>query len=312
MADYSGTVIESQVDYLTVSAHGQDAARNMLDLALGLSKESEANGNHPHVWRLMGYEGKHTGPIEYGQRDDASTILRLSGQKANDVLDVALSLADRVTRIDLAVTWRCEPPDPLLGRNAYALAEMFHQSHPRSALPWFTGDAAGGYTCYVGARGGDNFFRVYNKGAECIASGDDEGAERYRGCWRYELEAGGGLSARLAEMVQLEEDRPQLVQNYVYAYADAHGIPPAFPRTGAQRLIGGFHRRSDDDSALKHIRKSVRPTAERLRAHGRDDDLRDALGFDQGAQLLRELQGILYRRSVSVDVSRTKEVGEDG
>lgn len=311
MADYSGTVIESQVDYLTVSAHGEDQARNLLDLGMGLSKESERKGNEPHPFHLMGYEGVACGPIQYGQRDEQATILRASGKTANDVLDVAMSLADRVSRIDLAVTWRCEPPDPMLGRNAYALAEMHRQSHPQASLPWFTGDAAGGFTCYVGKRGGNSMLRIYNKGAEAVAQDDEEGIERYRACWRYELEAGAQLAERLAEVVLNEWDRPRFVQDYIYAHCDRHGIAPAFPRTGAQALIPGFRRRSDDDRSLHHIRKSVRPTAERLRAHGRADDLREALGFDQGAALLRELQGILYRRSVSVDVSRTKEGGKD-
>lgn len=312
MSNYSGTIIEAQVDYLTVSAHGEDQARNLLDLGMGLSKESERKGNEPHPFRLMGYEGVACGPIQYGQRDDKATILRLSGESANDVLDVAMSVADRVSRIDLAVTWRCEPPDPMLGRNAYTMADLHRQTHPQAALPWFTGDAAGGFTCYVGKRGGNSMLRIYNKGAEAVAQDDDDGAERYRACWRYELEAGHQLAQRLAEIVLVEPDRARFVQDYVYAHAERHGIPPAFPRAGGQALIPGFRRRSDDDRSLQHIRKSVRPTAERLRRHGRDDDLREALGFDQGASLLRELQTILMRRYGSVADGGTKEGRENG
>lgn len=77
------------------------------------------------------------------------------------------------------------------------------------------------------------------------------------------------------------------------------------------KLIPGFRRRSDADSKLAHLHKNVRPTADWLREAGHEDELREVLGFDRSAALLRELQGILYRRSVSVDVSRTKGGGED-
>lgn len=279
MAHYSGTVIESQVDWLTVSAHGKDAARNMLDLALGLAKEEQAQGNRERRWRLMGYEGAHVGRVEYGQRDSNSTILRLIGDPADRYLDVALSVADAVTRVDLATTWRAEPPDPMIGRNAYAMAEMFYQGNTRRARPSFTGDAAGGYTCYVGARESENFLRVYNKGAECIATGDDAGAERYRACWRYELEVKGGLAKNLAEVVAGQEERAPYVRTYLYNYCQAHGIEPPFPPDGGWGLLPGFRRRSDEESKLRHLAKNVRPTVDWLREQGQLEKVLDVLGL---------------------------------
>lgn len=279
MADHSGVVIESQVDWLTVSAHGQDAARNMLDLALGLAKEEVAKGNRERRWRLMGYEGTHVGRIEYGQRDNQSTILRLIGDSAREHLDVALSLADNVTRVDLATTWRAEPPDPLLGRNCYALAEMFWQSHPRSAKPGYHGDAAGGYTCEIGARESDRFFRIYNKGAECVAQGDKEGAERYRACWRFELEAKATMAEAVASMVAEREDRADFVRDYLVSFLEAHGIPPPFVAGQPVALLPGFRRRSDAESRLEHLARNVRPTVTWLKEQGMLERVLDALGL---------------------------------
>lgn len=279
MPEYSGTLIESQVDWLTVSAHGQDAARNMLDLALGLAKEEKARGNKERRWRLMGYEGTHVGRVEYGQRDKESTILRLIGDSANGCLDVALSLADSVTRIDLAATWRAEPPDPHLGRNTYALFELWHSSHPTSARPWFTGDADGGYTAYLGARESANFLRVYNKGAECVATGDEEGAERYRACWRFELEAKSSMASALATMVESRDDRPAYIRDYLVAFVEAHGAVTPFQAGHPCQLLPGFRRRSDADSKLRHLAKNVRPTVEWLREQGELERTLDALGL---------------------------------
>lgn len=302
MGDHSGTVIESQVDWLTVSAHGEDAASRMLDLARGLAKEEEHKGNKPRDWHLMGYQGQHVGSIEYGQRDKASTLVRAIGQSAADHLDVLVSLADRVPRIDLAVTWRADPPDPLHGRNAYALAEMHHQAHPSSGLPSAVQNAEGGWTTYVGHRASEYFLRVYNKGAEAIAVGDEAGAERYRACWRYELEIKAYPAQRVAEICAQADDRAAFVQDYIYHHARRVGLEPPFPNHGAVNLVPGFRRRSDADAKLAHLAKRVKPTTDWLRTIGREDDLREVLELDRTAGLLRELQGILMRHAARVDM----------
>lgn len=279
MADHTGTVIEAQVDWLTVSAHGEEASGRMHDLAVTLGQEEKARGNRERTWRLMGYEGTHVGAVEYGRRDEASCILRLIGDAANTHLGKALSVADGVTRIDLATTWRAEPPDPFIGKNTYAMAEWFHSAHPRSALPMRVEDGAGGSTTYLGQRQSEYFLRVYNKGAECIAKDDPEGAERYRACWRYELEIKGPLSAQVASLTYEQEDRAPYVVRYLGEYCQAHGIVPPFTVDGPRALLPGFRRRSDTESRLRHLARNVRPTIDSLREAGELDRALTALGL---------------------------------
>lgn len=233
--DHSGTVIESQVDYLTVSAHGHDRASNLLDLAHAIAKGEKAKRNRERRWRLMGYEGTHVGACEYGSRDTSSAILRLSGNLAAERMLHVLSAADQVTRCDIAVTWRAEPPDPYHGKIALAQAEEWYELHPKAALPWAVHDASGGFTLYVGKRRSENMLRVYNKEAESRDEGDDELVRRYRSCWRYELETKGTVAGRLADVVLNHDDPPGFVQGYIHAYAMAHGITPPFPWTATER-----------------------------------------------------------------------------
>lgn len=279
MAEYTWDVIESQVDWLTVSAHGRDAARNMLDYANSLAKGEQAKGNRKRRWRLMGYEGTHVGAIEYGARDAESAILRLIGDTANRHLEDALSLADQVTRIDLAATARADPPDPDYGCNAYTMAEGFHARNPRGARPWFVGDADGGYTCYVGDRQSENFLRIYNKGAEALAMDDQEGAERYRACWRVELEAKASMARTLADWAASAEDRPAVVLRYLDAYCQAHGIAPPFVVDRPMALLPGFRRRADAESRIRHLARNVKPTLDWLREAGELDRALSALGL---------------------------------
>lgn len=229
MPEYSGAVIESQVDWLTCSAHGKEAADRLLLCAKGLAKEEQQKGNKPRHFNLMGYGGTHCGAIEYGQRDEASTLVRAIGNVASAQLDVLLSLADRVTRIDLATTWRAEPPDPHLGRNAYSLAMMHFNAHPKSAIPSRIEDGAGGSTTYIGNRESDYFLRVYNKEAESIAKRDPEGAERYRSCWRFELEIKATAAQAMADRLVFEDQIPHYVQDYLHGYCTRHGVIPPFP-----------------------------------------------------------------------------------
>jgi hypothetical protein len=279
MPDHTGVVIESQVDYLTVSAHGVDAAIHLIDYAAQLAIVEGDKRNKAKPWRMMGYVGTHIGAIDYGQRDAASAILRLAGDIANRELGNALSLADSVTRIDLATTWRADPPDPNLGANLYWHACDYWREHPHSAKPEHHGDPAGGYTAYLGARGGDYYFRCYNKEAECVHDGDAAGAERYKSAWRFELEIEKANPLKIANRYLESDDRPGYVQQYLWDYLTQHGIVPPFGPTGGQVLMPGFRRRSDADSKLLHLQKSVRPTVDWLRSEGLLDRALDALGL---------------------------------
>lgn len=293
MTHDSGVLIESQVDWLTASAHGKERSQRLLDVAHHVSKEEASQGNQKRRWRLMGYEGYRVGRIAYGRRDDASCLVQLSGNAAEVALADVLGESDVVTRIDLAATWRATPPDPLLGRNQYALAELWHRSHPTSARPWFVGDSQGGWTTYLGSRQSSTFLRIYDKGAESLASDDREGLERYRGCWRFELEAKAAMAGALATMVEDRTDRAEYIRDYLVSFLEAHGMSAPFLAGQPVALLPGFRRRSDEESRLKHLARNVRPTVQWLESRGRGQDLREALGIDRLESSLRELEGLL-------------------
>lgn len=308
----TGTLIESQVDWLTASAHGRDRSVALEQLAATLQREQKARGNRSKSWRLMGYEGTHCGAVEWGRRDANASIIRLIGQAADERLADVLSIADQVTRVDIAATWRASPPDPLIGQNAYHMAEMHYREHPRSAIPSQIRDAAGGTTTYLGRRESEYFLRIYNKGAESVALNDKEGIERYAGCWRYELECKASVAGALAQTVAEQGDSSEYIRRYLYTYCEQHGIEPAFPAVGGLHLVPGFRRRSDADTKLLHLARNVRPTVRFLRSAGREADLREALEIDRTAHLLRELEGILSRDPARMAWSPREKSGAEG
>jgi DNA relaxase NicK len=186
---------------------------------------------------------------------------------------------DSVSRIDLAVTVRLPVENPDLGRLHYDEALSWYTRHPRAARPSFHGDGDGGYTLYLGDRTSDRFLRCYNKAAE--SAGDPVEAEHYQRCWRYELESKGQtayvLAGSLAALPQ--ENRPRDVQAYVWDYVNAHGMLPVFGRTSGQKLAGTFRRRSDRDSKLAWLSRTVKPTLEWLSQTGNVRDVYESLGL---------------------------------
>lgn len=290
MSNYSGVVIESQPDWLTASAHGDKSAKALLDLAVGLAKEEAARGNRPRKWRSMGYEGLACGRVQYGQRDQAATEIRLSGDAANEFLAPALALADRVTRLDLAVTWRADQPALDLGRESYAEAIEFHKHKPRSALPWSVNDGDGGWTTYIGERRSEYHCRIYNKEAQERKQMGKRYDGRYDRCWRYELELKGTVPLLVLKKYTTSEHPSGYIQGYVHSYGVAHGLTIPFDPAGGQKLIPGFRRASDEDTKLFHLQRNVRPTVSWLTDRvGRAEVLR-ALGLEDSNQTVTRVE----------------------
>jgi hypothetical protein len=180
-----------------------------------------------------------------------------------------------------------------MGANAYSNAFIHWKAHPQAAMPSATLDAAGGYTCYIGDRRSPYYARVYNKEAERESRHDPDLAAHYQGCWRWEVEAHDARAMALAHAVEGFNDRAAFVQQWLYEWFTQRGIPPAFPPSGAVALVPGFHRRTDDDTRLRHLARNVRPTVAKLRARGKAAQVREALGLDPGEAALRQLQSIL-------------------
>ena len=273
-----GTVIESQIDWLTLGWDDGPKADRAEAWAFARAQAERRAGYRELPFRLLGFEGWTVGRVRLGRRSDA-LLLQLSGDLADVYADTLVPLADRLSRIDLAVTVRLQEADDLLGENTYAQAEAHWQENHKRAQPSLIQDAAGGCTAYVGKRSSDRFLRVYNKFAESVAGGDPAAIARYPNCWRYELES-KGLAARPTALAAVgASDRPAHIQQYLYDYTVDHGIFPAFAATGDRVLQPGFRRRSDYGTRLAWVRKSVNPAIKQMLEEGDRAEILDALGL---------------------------------
>jgi len=280
MQNNTSTVIESQLDWLTAAVHNGASAAHLERLANAWSAQEQHCGEQRVPFRLKGYDGFQRGRVRFGSREGAA-LVQLSGDLAARHFDTLVPLADSISRLDIAVTVRLPETDDDLGLRSFRQAKRWYDDHNHAALPSYHGDALGGYTCYVGDRSSDWFLRIYNKAAE---SRDDPGqSEHYRHCWRYELECKGPTAPRLAAALAVPDEghRSADIQQMLHDYVGRHGILPTFDQTGGQSLVKGFRRRSDRDSKLAWLAKSVRPTIAWLADTGDAADIWQALNVQE-------------------------------
>ena len=186
--------------------------------------DTEEDSEHKRFpWKLRGYEGWHVGRASHGIRDGGS-ILQLSGQAAADRLDTATYLADNVSRVDIAVTVRLDPPDPDLEREHWGQYLAWLQSEGSAMKGKLECSSDGSATMYVGRRTSPRYFRIYNKELEDrdAQGGDYDG--RYDGCHRYELEVKGDQARPLAEEVSMAPLPGYHITCLVAGYCRQHGI----------------------------------------------------------------------------------------
>jgi hypothetical protein len=261
-----------------MAVHTSQKREHLRDSAYRIATSETEERNTTKPFRLKGYSGWRTGRVRYGEREGAA-LIQLSGQLAEDHLATLQPLADSVTRIDLAVTVsdpRAYSDRPYLHYKQY---QGFLAGRPNAALGLFRSDTHGGSSFQIGDRESDRVLRVYNKAAEQIASHDEEGAEHYKDCVRYELELKGEVSEQVATALAQERARSESIQATVYTYCTDHGLQPPFDRSGGQALKTGFRRRSDYDSRIRWYSRSVAPSIAVALQQGEACEVLDALGL---------------------------------
>lgn len=271
-------IVESQLDYLRISAYRPKDAEFLSDLAHTWRIPEKARGCA--VKNLPGgfYQGWRCGRIAFATKNDAAQM-ELSGDYADRHGAQVYALHSHVTRVDVAVTVRTAEPDPNLGDRAAAEAVAFYREHPHAARPGGNWHGDGGKTLTLGNRAADSYFRLYNKHAECLDLQDAAGAEHYVNCWRYEREHKGLLSPGVYKAWYESDDRREWCKSLMYRYVSAHGILPAFDHGTECAYVPGFRRRSDDDSRRRWYETSVAPSVRDMLTRYSHDDLAHWLGM---------------------------------
>lgn len=227
--DSSTTVIESQLDWLTVGTDGEEHTTSLRRMAERWVATEQEGGARVKPFRLLGNIGWQAGRVRFGQRDSHG-LLQLSGDLAEQHVNALHLLADHVSRVDLAVTCHIPTAHNLYPELHYAQALARRQKDPTTALPKLVQDGNGGSTFYLGERTSNFFLRVYDKEAECRARQDSPGEDHYHGCTRYELEVKGPDAERWTRGLVVSAERSASVQRWVWEWCVNHGLELPFCR----------------------------------------------------------------------------------
>lgn len=269
---YTSVLVESRVDWLTVTSTTPRKVGNLESLGRELVKKCEADGDQPQPWHWRQYSGQHCGPVTYGIRED-SDILQLAGPLADEWFDTVYAMADKVTRIDLCVTVRYEPEKEGVASGIYK--QGVEWSDKRGTGPGFTliTNSRGGSTAYIGARISDLYGRVYDKWRE---SQDD----RYRGCWRWEVEIKGDPAGRAAAALHASGNRPGRCASTVHRFFSRRGCQPEWDSDSEPVHLVNIRPRPDIRRKLNWLDTQVRGTVGWLCDRGYESAVIEALGLD--------------------------------
>jgi hypothetical protein len=275
----STSVLESQVDWLTVAVHSPRLADLWRTHCLHLQLQEAHDGAKLRPFHVNQYIGQQCGRVRFGVTHDAC-LVQLSGEAASDGFEFFWSGHDSITRLDVAVTYRTLDEDSDVAARAYVDAVTHRAHNPRAARPSLIVNGDGGATLYLGSRKSTRFARIYNKQAECESRHDLPGAERYDRAWRIEIELHDVDAQAVGMMLAEPGAAPPKIRYYIGHYLGKHGIECPYDMSERETLPRGFRRRSDRETRLDWLGKTVRPTIDWLRSSCTVDELREILGLE--------------------------------
>lgn len=250
------TVQEAGIDWITcTAAEGSDSVA--LSCALEIIADLlVAEGYKRRPWAQWGFTGESVRHCSFGHRSEA-TVGVLSGNVANSFFDDVCRRATKVSRVDIAVTVKTEPPLEGVARRAYEQLIAAGPGKRNGATASVIESSDGSSTSYLGRRISDKWLRVYDKWRE---SGDDE----YRGCWRYELEVKNAPAMDLCRYLLASTDRASDVAATVYRHCTARGLKPIYTPDAEGLLLLAPRAPTELEQRVNWLAKSVSKAAQEV------------------------------------------------
>jgi len=230
---------------------------------------------------IGGFEGVRCGSVGFGESKWGAQITS-TGSISEDVA-IEFSLFDvKCTRIDLQITVDKGEYVTEAIREHLAIAEKRESEDNRYPTVHSYSGKHTGFTVYIGARSSSRMIRIYDKFAESKEA-------RFMGHVRYELELKKPRSQKLwdkfaaAVVGGLEWRNAQaiLIGTLIHEL-EAKGIDCGFDFSDAMENAVDLtvaRANTDLDRKLAWLRRSVRPTVQKLMLHYPKEDIIGALGL---------------------------------
>jgi DNA relaxase NicK len=267
------TILETRVDWLTLTATHAENAGALLDAGLREMGVDDARGLLRKPASFQGYVGVATDHVFAGWRADGACC-RISSARAGASWRNLRVGGARATRIDLAVTARAPSGSSDVAYSGF-YADRILRGHggtqPGRTLIQST---AGGSTLYLGRRTSARYGRLYDKHKE------SKGAYP-TGTWRYEVEFKRKDAEVIACLLERPVDERKEIMNAVGQMFVSNGVDWPLADSTTLTRYETIHDIGSDERRLEWLRASVSPAIERLSLTYTREELLRALGMWQ-------------------------------
>lgn len=213
-------VINSGVDWLTVTSKRRGVSNELEDFGNELLRKEKANRGEIRLASRLGYRGLRSDTVFLGSRP-GDCMLQVSGPACTPLTAEAITLATNVSRIDLQVTIWTEGEAVNLAKWTYErLCGLGLRGPQQSSMQLISGWPSGD-TVSINSRASEWFGRLYDKTAEANLG-------QPRLVWRYEVEVKGRAARSLASQLRQHGVSPTHVSKIVHAWYTKKGVLPAF------------------------------------------------------------------------------------
>ena len=266
-------ISEARIDWLTVTGRTDGKGQQLLDKAIEIGATLLDKGDSSRDSSFQGYKGRVCGSFFYGWRLSGSCV-RLGGNVAKSHWSTFASLADNVSRCDLAVTVESTPVESKLATSFWSKLPNRVSTSGRPVEYTLIQTRHGGQTLYIGDRSSDKYGRIYDKNKESKGVYPP-------GAWRFEVEYKGASANLVAERLLAITNEAQAVYGIVAPRFDHWkcSIPAAVP--DVSWTDQAIYARTTNQSRMKWLRESVASTIQKLSTDYTGDEIRTALGLGE-------------------------------
>jgi DNA relaxase NicK len=273
-----GLIIASGVDYISATMqYKRPNAVIWYNRCIHLLEAMVKDGNDMYPARRLGYDGFVCGGSFAGAREDGY-FCTISGERAQEAFSTVYSGMPHVSRIDVQATFRYDREVTTVARDARdaVIVSNVKLGKARQRNATVIEDLRGGATCYVGSKKGAQFARIYNKETE-------SNEERYKHCWRFEVQLKNALACQTAELCKLSEyTQPQWAASFVRQWLRKRGIFVPYAASAELHALPAINTpASDVETRLQWLRDQVAPSLRRLLKLGLRDTILEALGLSE-------------------------------
>lgn len=275
-------ILESGIDWLTVTAPRGQYADSMIALAEPLLHEQLDQGNRVSLWKGSGYHGRTSGAVSLGVGREGS-IVTLKSREAACNAEPFLRGDYRVTRLDLQTTCFDESKMAHRWEVEYALVQSSKKRSGRPISAHLRLDSRGGSSLYLGSPKSDIIARGYDKGIEAKIAQAGE-------CQRFEVQYRRRYAKLQAHRLNQSKDTAHYIAHTVTTFFKARGVSVPRVKKGAPERLDEYEAlyskraASDEERSLKWLGTLVRPSIERLIDSGKRAEVMRALGLDESEQ----------------------------